>query len=139
MNVIICIDEKNGLMFNRRRQSRDRAVIEKVLDIAKNQKLWLREFSRELFNEKIINQNNHIFIDNEMLKKAATDDFCFVEDIDLFPYTEQIQKIYLFKWNRTYPQDFSLKLDVETLFKRVYAEDFTGKSHEMITLEVWGR
>ena len=31
MNVIICIDENSGVMFNNRRQSRDEGLVKKLL------------------------------------------------------------------------------------------------------------
>ena len=54
MNLIICIDTNNGMMFNNRRQSRDRVLIEHILDLIGNKKLWITNFSRELFE----NSNN---------------------------------------------------------------------------------
>ena len=33
MNLIVCVDNQNGMSFNNRRQSRDRAVIEKICDM----------------------------------------------------------------------------------------------------------
>ena len=125
------------MLFNHRRQSRDKAVIEKIFEIAKGKTLWIREYSKELFYNKSGGLDNHIFIDDEMLIKADSDDFCFVEDIELLPYINNIQKLYLFKWNRIYPQDFNLELDVVQLFKCTHIEEFTGYSHDKITLEVW--
>ena len=43
MIVMVCIDDHNGMMFNHRRQSRDRAVIERVLRCAESSRLWMRE------------------------------------------------------------------------------------------------
>ena len=139
MNIIICIDERNGMLFNHRRQSRDKAVIEKIYEITKGKNLWIREFSKALFPEKLEETETNLFLDDEMLVKAGVDDYCFVEDMELLPYINNIQKLYLFKWNRIYPQDFSLDLDVEQMFKRIYTEEFTGNSHDKVTLEVWKR
>ena len=33
MKLIVCLDDKNGMMFNKRRQSRDRVLIENVLEL----------------------------------------------------------------------------------------------------------
>lgn len=35
MNVIVCVDDNNGMLFNKRRQSRDKAVIDKIINITK--------------------------------------------------------------------------------------------------------
>ena len=39
MYVIACVDDRNGLLFNNRRQSRDAKVIEKIQELTKNNKL----------------------------------------------------------------------------------------------------
>ena len=49
MIVMVCIDDHNGMMFNHRRQSRDRAVIERVLRCAESSRLWMSEYSYRLF------------------------------------------------------------------------------------------
>lgn len=33
MKLIICIDDKNGIAFNKRRQSRDKRIIDKILNL----------------------------------------------------------------------------------------------------------
>ena len=44
MNLIICVDNKNGIMFNGRRQSRDRAVCEDILDMSGEHLLYTSEY-----------------------------------------------------------------------------------------------
>ena len=39
MKIIACLDDNNGLLFNNRRQSRDRVVIEDILKDCHNSKL----------------------------------------------------------------------------------------------------
>ena len=41
MTVFICLDDKNGMLFNHRRQSRDKAVIEDMLSFAGYEKIYM--------------------------------------------------------------------------------------------------
>ena len=36
MTIFVCIDDKNGMLFNHRRQSRDEAVLKDMLDVAED-------------------------------------------------------------------------------------------------------
>ena len=131
MKIFLCVDDDGGLLFNNRRQSRDKKVIEKVLDIVGESKLLVTEFSQTLFDE------GTVCIDSEMLEQAAEEDFCFVENLKLAPYMDKISEIYLFKWNRKYPSDTKIDICIEDSYKCVSSEEFEGNSHERITLEVW--
>lgn len=132
MNIILCIDDNGGLLFNNRRQSKDKAVIEKVRDIVGQNTLRITSFSKVLFSEEVV-------IDDEMLDKASGDDFCFVENIPLSLYKNSITRLYLFRWNRKYPSDFKIDIDYSHFLKNTKIEEFVGNSHEKITLEVWER
>ena len=48
MKVIITLDDKNGMMFNNRRQSRDRAVTEHILALAEGKTLWVSPYTQKL-------------------------------------------------------------------------------------------
>ncbi len=133
MNIIVCVDNSFGLGFNGRRQSRDIAVIEKVVEITKNSKLWLNQYSNELFEGK---DNSNINIDDNFLFEAAEGEFCFVENKTLSPFLERVEKIIVFKWNRQYPNDFTLDIDLSK-FKLKECSEFNGRSHEVITMEVY--
>lgn len=51
MMIIACVDEKNGLMFNHRRQSRDLAVCRDILRECRGKKLYMSVYSARLFEE----------------------------------------------------------------------------------------
>ena len=40
MKVIVCVDDKGGVMFNHRRQSQDRVLRERILGMTAGQTLW---------------------------------------------------------------------------------------------------
>ena len=134
MIVIVCLDERGGMIFNNRRQSRDKAVIDRILELTKGSKLWLNSYSKSLFDQVII----PLEVDDEFLQKAGNGEFCFVENADITQYTPKIEKLYLFRWNRHYPADLYFPLDLGE-FKQIARSEFTGNSHEKITLEVYER
>lgn len=135
MKVIICTDNKMGTMFNNRRQSRDRILCEKVVSLVGDGMLFISEYSRELFE----NFDISLVCGQSYLSKAEKGDFCFVEGESLLPYEEKIESIVLFKWNRDYPSDKKADIDLSNCWVLTQAEDFTGSSHEKITMEIYTR
>ena len=49
MIVMVCVDDKNGMMFNKRRQSQDRVLRQHMLELAGDKKLWMNAYSRKQF------------------------------------------------------------------------------------------
>lgn len=133
MIVIVCVDNNNGMMFNKRRQSQDRLLRERIISQSGG-KLWLNGYSSRQF-EKVDN----LRVDENFLDNAAAGETCFVENIDVTPYLAKIEKIILYKWNRRYPSDFRFNANILNSFSRVSVEDFYGYSHETLTEEVYQR
>lgn len=131
MTVIACADENMGMLFNNRRVSRDKAVICKIAEITGEHRLWINQFSEELF-EGVCSCN----IDSGFIDKAEEDDFCFVENVPLLPYEKHIGRMILFRWNRKYPSDVKLDISLDG-WKLTASEEFRGNSHEKITMEVY--
>ena len=125
MNVIICLDQNNGMLFNNRRQSRDRIVRKNILEYINGAKLYMDEFSED-------KADNIVVCDN--FSNAEDSDFCFVEKQHI--NTEQINKLIVYRWDKIYPADVSfgmnkIKLNLtETL-------EFQGYSHEKIVREIY--
>ena len=130
MKLIICLDDKNGMLFNKRRQSRDSVLNEKVISIAEGSRLLMNAYSAKLFADF------NVTVDEDFLCLAEKDDFCFCEKaIDSL---ENVEKIYVFRWNRHYPSDTVFSFDLE---KEGYSlestEEFAGSSHDKITLDIY--
>ena len=53
MIVMVCVDDKNGMMFNKRRQSQDRVLRQHMLELAGDKKLWMNAYSRKQFPKKM--------------------------------------------------------------------------------------
>ena len=124
MKLIICLDDKNGMMFNKRRQSKDIKITEKVNEILGNNLLHIHSYSSPIFPEATVCES----FEN-------VDGFAFIENPD-FIIPEKIQELYIFKWNRHYPSDKKFKMDMSD-FVLQSTEDFVGNSHETITLEIY--
>ena len=97
MIAIVTIDDNNGMMFNKRRQSKDIRLIERILDIAGTNRIWVSEYSSQLFDTS----KDNIIVDNSYTE-AQAQDYCFVENVDINELQDNISKIYVYKWNRMY-------------------------------------
>ena len=75
MTLAFCVDDRGGLSFNRRRQSRDRAVSADLLSQAGECTLWVEPYSRPLFPEEA----EHIRTAEEPWTQAGPEDVCFLE------------------------------------------------------------
>ena len=99
MNIILCVDENMGMLFNKRRQSRDKKVIEDIMRMA--DVLWIHPFSEKLFQENGMqkvyeNDIKQILTDENFLKKAGPGQYCFVENQELMLYSNNIEQIVLY-------------------------------------------
>lgn len=129
MQVIITVENRNGMLFNHRRVSRDQKISERILVYCKEKRLWMNAYSAKLFEN-----NPQIRVSETFLEQK--DAICFVEDQDVTPYLPEIDTIILFHWNRDYPADFFFTVDLSE-WNRIHQEEFAGKSHEKITMEVY--
>lgn len=132
MNLFICIDDNNGMMFNERRQSRDKVLNEKVLSIVGENRLFVLPYSEKLFKDA------NITVSENPLADCEQGGFCFFEG--KIESLSNVETLYIFCWNREYPSDvfFSLSPE-ENGFSLSESEDFEGSSHEKITLKVFRR
>ena len=132
LTVFLCIDDKNGMAFNNRRQSRDSVVIERITEMSQRGILMMNEYSAKLFD------GMNVEISESFLEQAGRGDFCFVEKNNISEYRDKVRKIVLFKWNKVYPSDMKFDFDFSD-FSLKETFDFEGTSHDVITCEVWKR
>lgn len=128
MKLIVCLDDNNGMMFNKRRQSRDRVLIENVLEICKGEKLYTNDYSLPLFPENSV----EIFESIEEIGNG----YCFAENFTV--NEDDIEEIIVYKWNRVYPADVYFNIDLKN-WSLTETVDFKGSSHEKITREIYVR
>ena len=132
MKIIVCVDTKNGMMFNNRRQSQDKILRQRVMKLVGENKLWMNAYTGEQFSDYC----DKIIVDENFLEKAEENDFCFVENNVLDKYAHKITCVILYKWNRLYPSDCILTFSLDDYTLKETGE-FTGRSHDKITEEIY--
>ena len=120
------------MMFNNRRQTRDRVVLQKIKDIVKDDYLYINDYSISLFKE--IDIKTKI----EDILKYANNGYYFIENVAPKCFEKDAHKIILFCWSKTYPADsfFNISLDNYDLENE---EEFKGYSHEKIIMRIYNR
>ena len=133
MTLIFCVDNNFGLMFNKRRQSRDSAVLEDIKNCFAGEKIYISQYSEKLFSDVGV---DYTVCDNF----TKCNGICFVEDKyspDLLTVTDEV---ILYHWGKVYPAD--TKFDAELLganFALVEQSVFKGTSHSEIKKERYAR
>ena len=129
MTLYICLDDRNGLQFNKRRQSRDAAVLEDIRRHCRG-KLLIGACSETLIREAEIPY---------VLPPETAGDF-FAEEIPGEEVLEKTKKLVIYRWNRHYPADVRWEPDLAALgFSLRETTEFPGTSHAKITREVYER
>ena len=131
MNVIAVVDERNGTLFNHRRQSRDRVLTECILQRCGGE-LFVTPYTAGLF----AGTGARLTVADDPFAAAGKDDWCFVEDLPLAPVRKKMGRLVLYRWDRVYPADRTLDLDLASL-RPVSTVEFAGYSHEKITEEIY--
>ncbi len=134
MILYVCLDDRNGMLFNHRRQSRDAAVLEDLRRCAVP--LYIDRFSEKLMASagipceiapedlSLLPGNAHFFLENRTPARVLP----------------LVSSLVLYRWNRHYPADVCWDIDLAAAgFRLTQTRDFPGKSHETITREVYVR
>ena len=132
VTLYICLDDRKGLLFNKRRQSRDIRILE---DMAAS-------VSGELLlgacSEKLVRDAN--IPCRVVTEEEVSDGHYFAEAVPSDALLEQTSNLVIYRWNRQYPADVRWDVSPEALgFERKETTEFPGKSHEKITKEVYTR
>jgi hypothetical protein len=131
LKLIVCLDERKGMMFNNRRQSRDRVLIDNMIKMVGDDKLYIAPYSEGLFENKEIK----LKVKKNPLK-AADEGWCFIENLPVAEYKDEIETVVIYHWNRHYPGDFFFDLELDS-YTLESSEELVGSSHEKITKEIW--
>ena len=133
MNLIVCLDDKNGMLFNKRRQSTDRKLRSHLLAFVGERLLWMNAQTASQFSDLPAS----VKVAEDFLALAAETDYCFVEDPAWEKYAADVQEIVVYRWNRIYPADTRFPASELERRKLVSRVDFAGFSHERITQEIY--
>ena len=136
MRLIVCVDADHGLSFGGRRQSRDRVLRERILELVGKDILWMDAYSAELF----LDAAERIRVSENCLEVAGEADWCFAELQDLTAVADQVHTLVIYCWNRHYPSDRQLPSALLQACPRLFSRrEFAGSSHACITEEVYIR
>ena len=135
MKLIAILDDRDGMLFNHRRQSQDRVLRQMILELTRPASLWMDAYT---FRQFAGQEEPHIRVDEDFPYMAAPGDYCFVEDRAPGAFADRVEEIILFRWNRKYPGDlfFDIPLD-KGGWQLTSTEEFAGSSHAKITMEVY--
>lgn len=129
MKLVICLDDKKGMLFNNRRQSRDKLVLEDVFRLC--EKVYITPFSQKLFAE----YTDKVVV-TEDVKSLDDNSFFFAEDYDINSLENGLSQIIVYNWNRVYPADVCCTIDFNS-FTLVEETEFAGNSHDKITRQIF--
>ena len=132
MKLVLCVDDRFGMMFNGRRQTQDRILKDHLAEIATPSGIWVSSYTAKQFK----NSKCPITVSND-LTVTPNGCYCLVEDEEI--PTNDIEEILLVKWNRTYPADKYFDRDILNEFELFRSEEIIGSSHDKITLEFYRR
>ena len=126
MTIIICLDKNNGYQFGGKRQSADREIRKRILAI--DETIRCDEYTASQFEE---DERNRLTISDSYLN--TINGTCFIEKADISNL--KYDRLVVFWWNRSYPT--TKKFTIPEGFRSVSKENFTGYSHERITMEIF--
>ena len=131
LTVYVCLDDRSGMSFNGRRQSRDSKVFE---DIG-------RELRGELlidpFSEALIGRSG---LPYRVLEGPLPEEGQFFLEMRAPQEALAAERIVIYRWGRHYPADRCWDLDPEAEgYCLTERSVFPGSSHEEIQKEVFSR
>ena len=132
IKVAVTLDSEGGVAFNKRRQSRDRNLIADLCEKSDGY-VYVSHYSAPLFSKF----EDKIRIVDRPLADCPDGELAFVECENLTEHAEEISELTLYLWNRDYPSDVKLGIDLEASFALVSEYEFVGSSHERITKKTY--
>ena len=134
MKIILCLDERDGMAFNKRRQSSDARVSEDIVRTAGGRLVIFP------YSEKLISEIGECRVSENALCEAREGDYVFVETASVDEQLRNAEGLIIYRWNRHYPSSLKLSVKPEDVgFRLVSTSDFVGNSHEKITKEIYER
>lgn len=129
MTLIVCLDDKGGMMFGSKRQSRDGVLTRRILSLTQGKNLVLSPYSAPLFEGE-----GNLVVAEDPAAVCTADDLLFIENT---PLPESgFDTLLVYRWNRRYPATRFFTLSTEG-FQLAETTEFSGSSHECITEERW--
>ena len=134
ITVAVCVDDDMQIMFFGKRQSRDSVLISELISSASG-KVYINEFSQPIFPDA-----ESYALTLNPISDCPDGGTVFAENIPLAPHISVISRLVVYKWNRKYPGDRKLDINLSSGgFRLTAVSDFVGSSHEKITKEIYER
>ena len=137
MLFIFTLDDNNGTKFVNKRQSSDRIVANKILELANGKPIYMKTKSISFFKDSSfpVKESNFSIVDN--FYNLPNDAICFAEEVVPAEILSK-SEIIVYRWNRSYPSLINDRLNLNNYTKEI-VDEFSGYSHEKITVEIYLR
>lgn len=133
--LAVVLDDANGMMYNNRRQSRDRLLIQDLADSFTSE-ILIAPYSEQLFKDFA----HRIKVSDSPLADCPDGGVCFIEDPRLIPSIDCVDTIVIYRWLKLYPNDLSLPFSIEDSgFTLAQEYEFVGSSHDKIWKGIYRR
>lgn len=130
MKAVVCIEPNLGIAFNHRRVSLDIKQREDLFQLIQDDLLYMKPSTAKLYGE------HPQFVITEDTISKCQDHFCIFENDEINDCEDKIEILVLYNWNRKYPSDQKLQIDLSKYRLKEQIE-FGGKSHEKITRTIY--
>lgn len=143
MILVVCVDDGMGMMFNKRRQSKDAYVRKDMLAmVPEDKKLFVTPYTAKQFLPEeqerlgVLAEDALVgtALEQDVLPEAG--DFFFAEDTEINGLEEETEQVVLYRWMRAYPSDVKFTFDLSG-YEMVSCEDFVGNSHPEMKKEIY--
>ena len=126
ITLAVCLDDMKGMLYNHRRQSRDRLLYADLLAHCDGA-LTVAPYSKSLFPA-----DTPVAVDESPLD-SVNDGFVFIEEPRLIGSLDKVERVIVYGWLKLYPRDECFPFDLEREgFKLVGESELVGSSHDKI-------
>lgn len=144
MKLIVCVDPRGGIMFNKRRTTSDVVVVADILRESADSRLLIAPYSEKIFKnaeaEGYAPLGCEYMVVDDPICKARAEDTIFVEDRSARSRLDEIDTIVVYRWYEIYPFDTCFDIDPRSEgFELVQQYDFPGYNHDLVTKLVYKR
>ena len=96
MILVVCLDDRNGMTFLKRRQSQDSVLRAHMLEMSRGTKLWMNGYSAQQFDAIA----DHMRVNEAFLDRAGAGEYCFAENVDVREACEKAEKLVIYRWKK---------------------------------------
>lgn len=134
MILAVCLDDDGGMAYKNMRQTEDTVQREKLLALAVRSKMRIVMNS---YTGKLFGYDTGINSNDELLKAAAQNVICFIENAEISEFIKKADTVVLYKWNNRYPSDLKFDFSLLNNYELKSSISFKGIKHDKITEEIY--